>query len=95
MKIQKAKRDCISRGLPVPERLFDPLPFVQGQAGQTHAAFGKLFLAHATSSAFLSDSSLHCGAFLYTIITVLYLPAGVKRLDYKLFNAQSFVFQWP
>lgn len=89
----KGKRDWILSGISTAEELFDPLPFVQGQAGQTHTAFGKLFPADAGSSAFLSDSSLHRGSFLCTIITVLHLSASVQRLNCKLFNTESFVFQ--
>ena len=83
----KGKRDGGLSGISMPRQLVDPLLFAKGRRGWTHTAFGKLFLADAGSSAFRSDSSPHRGSFLCTITMVLHLPAGVQRLDYKLFNA--------
>lgn len=59
----KGKRDWILSGISTPEELFDPLPFVQGQAGQTRTAFGKLFPADAGSSAFCQTPPCTVGHF--------------------------------
>jgi len=73
-------------GISTPGQLVDPLLLVKGRVAWTHTAFGKPFLADAGSSAFWSDSSPHWGSFLCTVAMVLHLPAGVQRLDRKLFN---------
>lgn len=78
----KGKRDGHLSSTSSPGQLVDPLLFAKGRVGWTHTAFGKLFLADASSSAFRSDSSLHRGSFLCTITVVLHLPVGVQRLDH-------------